>query len=70
MHLNEAAGAPRDLLATLRQPATIRARCAAVTRSVAEGRSGYFQLDLGRLDEAAQRVEGVIRRRFPELRIP
>ena len=68
--MSEAAGRPRDLLATLREPATIRARCAAVTRSVAEGRSGYFQLDLGRLDETARRVEGVIRRRFPELRIP
>ena len=70
MRLSDPRGEARDLLAALRQPATIRARCAAVTRSVAEGRSGYFQLDLGRLDDVARRVEGVIRRRFPDLRIP
>ena len=54
----------------LRRPATIRARCAAVTDAVADGRSGWFALDRGRLDEAAVRVVAVMRRRFPDGHIP
>lgn len=54
----------------LRRPATIRARCAAVTDAVADGRSGWFALDRGRLDEAAARVVAVMRRRFPDGHIP
>jgi len=61
---------PRELHTVLRQSATIRARCAAITRAVADERSGYFRLDRSRLPEAAQRVEAVIRRRFPGLQIP
>lgn len=64
------ANASPDLLAVLRRPATIRARCAAITRAVADDRSGWFRLDRTRLDDAAARVEAVIRRRFPDLRIP
>ena len=60
----------RDLLAVLREPATIRARCAAITAAVSDGRSGWFRVDRSRLDEAAARVEAVMRRRFPDLRIP
>ena len=63
--------APRtDVLALLRAPATVRARCAAVTRAVAEGRSGYFTLERGALDDAARRVARLTRERFPDLRIP
>ena len=43
----------RDPLAHLRDPATIRARCAAITRAVEEGRSAWFKLDRSRLPEAA-----------------
>ena len=68
--MSESQAEPRDLLAALRQPSTIRARCAAVTRAVADERSGYFRLDLSRLDDAARRVEAVIRTRFPDLHIP
>ena len=60
----------RDPLAALREPATIRARCAAVTRAVEDGRSGHFKLDRSRLPEVAQRVAALTRERFPDLRIP
>ncbi|MFM7531761.1 MAG: DUF1688 family protein [Rubrivivax sp.] len=60
----------RDPLARLREAATIRARCAAITRAVQEGRSGWFTLDRSRLPEAAQRVAALTRERFPDLRIP
>ncbi len=59
-----------DPLATLRDPATIRLRCAAVTDAVADGRSGWFRLDRSRLDEAAERVAALTRERFPDGRIP
>lgn len=62
--------AGRDPLAALRDPATIRARCAAVTQAVEQGLSGYFRLDRSRLDEAAERVATLTRERFPDLRIP
>jgi hypothetical protein len=54
----------------LRDPATIRERCAAITRSVTEGRSPSFKLDRSRLDEVAARVEQVTRAAYPDLRIP
>ncbi len=57
-------------MAVLRDPRTIRARCAAVTAAVADDRSGWFKLDRSRLPEAAARVVAVMRRRFPDLRIP
>ena len=59
-----------DPLATLRDPATIRLRCAAVTDAVADGRSGWFRLERSRLDEAAERVAALTRERFPDGRIP
>jgi hypothetical protein len=59
-----------DLLAVLRRPQTIRARCAAITAAVADERSGWFRLDRSRLPEAAARVAALTRRRFPDLRIP
>jgi hypothetical protein len=57
-------------LDVLREPGTIRARCAAVTRAVSEGRSPHFMLDRGRLDEVAERVEALTRSRFPDGKIP
>jgi hypothetical protein len=61
---------PRDLLATLHHPATIRLRCAAVTQAVADGRSSHFRLDRSRLDDAAQRVAATLRRLYPTGAIP
>lgn len=59
-----------DLLEKLRQPQTIRVRCAAITQAVTDGRSGWFRIDRSRLPEAAARVAALTRRRFPDLRIP
>ncbi|MFM7848033.1 MAG: URC4/urg3 family protein [Rubrivivax sp.] len=60
----------RDPLAALRESATIRARCAAVTRAVEQGRSGHFKLDRSALPAVAQRVAALTRERFPDLKIP
>ena len=59
-----------DAATVLRDPATIRERCAAITRAVSEGRSANFKLDRSRLDGVAQRVEQVTRENYPDLRIP
>ena len=67
------AGAPRhgpDAASVLRNPATIRERCAAITRAVGEGRSSNFVLDRSRLDEVARRVEAVTRAAYPTLEVP
>ena len=60
----------RDPLAALRESATIRARCAAVTRAVEQGRSGHFKIDRSALPAVAQRVAALTRERFPDLKIP
>ncbi len=60
----------RDAASVLRDPATIRERCAAITRAVSEGRSSHFVLDRSRLDGVAGRVEAVTRAAYPTLQIP
>ncbi len=60
----------KDPLAALRDPATIRARCAAVTRAVEEGRSGWFKIDRSALPAVAHEVATLTRERFPDLKIP
>ena len=59
-----------ELLKGLRDPATIRLRCAAITRAVDERRSSFFTIDRSKLDAAAARVEHLMRARFPDLVIP
>jgi len=59
-----------DLFAALREPATIRLRCAAITRAVADGRSSFFGIDRSRLGAAADRVAALTLQRFPDLKIP
>jgi Protein of unknown function (DUF1688) len=54
----------------LRSTATIRERCANITRAVEAGRSAHFTLALERLDDVVQRVETVTRTRHPSLDIP
>ena len=54
----------------LRNPATIRARCAAITHAVADGSSAWFKLDRSRLADVARRVDEVTRAAYPDLRIP
>ena len=60
----------RDPLAALREPATIRVRCAAVTRAVEDGRSGHFKLDRSRLPDLAHRVAALACERFADLKMP
>jgi len=54
----------------LRQPATIRERCAAITQAAADGQSAHFTLQRARLDEVADRVAALTRARFPTLQVP
>ena len=60
----------RDPLAALRDPATIRMRCAAVTRAVDNGLSGWFTIDRSQLPVVAREVAALTRERFPDLKIP
>ncbi len=57
-------------LGQLFDPATIRARCAAVLRSVQGDVSPSFTLDRSRLDAVAERVAALTLKRFPDLVIP
>lgn len=57
-------------LARLFDPGTVRARCAAIERSVANNVSSHFTLDKQHLAAAADRVAALTLRRFPDLRIP
>ncbi len=60
----------RHPLALLRDPATIRVRCAAVLKSVEDNNSANFRLDRDALAAVADRVAALTLRRFPDLRIP
>ena len=57
-------------LARLFDPGTVRARCAAIERSVANNVSSHFTLDKRHLPAAADRVAALTLRRYPDLRIP
>ena len=65
-----AADTSRHPLALLRDPGTVRARCAAILRSVDANVSEHFKVDRSRLDAVAERVAALTRRRFPDLQIP
>jgi hypothetical protein len=54
----------------LRDPATVRERCAALTQWIGDGRSAHFTIDRSRLEDAAQRVARLARKRFPDACIP
>ena len=60
----------RHPLDSLRDPGTVRARCAAVLASVEANVSEHFRLDRSRLPAVAERVAALTLRRFPDLRIP
>ncbi|WP_084545253.1 DUF1688 family protein [Derxia gummosa] len=57
-------------VAELRQPATIRARAANVLAAVKAGKSEFFRIDEGKLDEAAALVAEVTRGNYPTLDVP
>jgi hypothetical protein len=59
-----------NAIVTLRDPATIRRRCANVTAAVAAGASACFTLDRTRLDAVADRVAALTRSRFGDGPIP
>jgi len=63
-------GALHDAVRTLRSPATIRERCAAITRAVSEGQSAHFRIDRSHLPALAERVAAITRERYPTLEIP
>jgi len=50
--------------------AAVRERCGMVLAAAERGDTRHFRLDPRRLDEAAERVIAVTRRRFPDLRVP
>lgn len=52
----------------LRDPATVRERCAALTQWIGDGRSVHFTIDRSRLGDAAGRVARLARQRFPDVR--
>jgi hypothetical protein len=54
----------------LRDPATIRARCAEITAGVAAGKSRWFAIDDSRLPATADFVAEVTRRSYPDLNVP
>ncbi|MEY2652998.1 MAG: hypothetical protein RLZZ524_25 [Pseudomonadota bacterium] len=55
---------------TLRDPAEIRRRCAAIAAHVSDGSSPHFTLDRSRLPAVAARIAKLSLARFPTLRIP
>ena len=57
-------------LAQLHDPATIRARCAAILKSVEGGVSPSFAIDRSRLPAVAERVAALTLKRYPDLVIP
>lgn len=68
--LTESEAPSRHPLALLRDPATIRLRCAAVLKSVEDNNSANFRLNRDALGAVADRVAALTLRRFPDLRIP
>ena len=57
-------------LAQLHDPATIRARCAAILKSVESGVSPSFAIDRSKLPAVAERVAALTLKRYPDLVIP
>ena len=59
-----------EALSALRSVATVRERCANLTRAVDEGRSQHFRLARERLEGVVARVEALTRARYPNLSVP
>ena len=57
-------------IARLRSPAEIRRRSRRILEGVAAGDSAWFAVDRARLDDAAEQVAAVTRRRYPDLAVP
>lgn len=50
--------------------AAVRERCAIVFAAAERGETRHFRLDLARLEDAAERVAAITRRRYRDLRVP
>ena len=70
MALSETVAVSAHPLAQLHDPATIRARCAAILRSVESGVSPSFAIDRSQLPAVADRVAALTLKRYPDLLIP
>ena len=57
-------------VSVLRDAATIRSRCANISRAVSEGRSSHFRIDRSRLDAVAERVATLTLARHPDGVVP
>lgn len=68
--MTAAAGVGNRAVVALLHTTAIRARCRNITAAVTAGDSRYFRIDRARLDDAAQCVVEVTRRRYPDLAIP
>lgn len=66
---SEIAG-PSPRVRTLRDPATIRQRSGEIFAAANRGKSAHFNVDLSKLDRAAELTVGSIRRDYPSLEIP
>lgn len=63
-------GGPSARVRRLRDPRTIRARAREVFDAACAGNTPHFSVDLGKLDDAAARTVAVIRRDYPDLKVP
>lgn len=62
--------APSEAVRTLREPATIRERCANITAAVEAGDSAWFSIDDSRRRHTAQLVAELTLRQYPRLEVP
>ncbi|MFM7345402.1 MAG: URC4/urg3 family protein [Tagaea sp.] len=63
-------GGPSSRVRRLRDPRTIRARAREVFDAACAGSTPHFAVNLDRLDDAAARTVVVIRRDYPDLKVP
>ncbi len=63
---SEATADPTALLSA----AAVRERCEIVFAAAKRGETPHFRLDCARLDEVADRVAAITRRRYPDLAVP
>ena len=62
--------APSEAVRTLREPATIRERCANITAAVEAGDSAWFRIDDSRCAYTARLVAELTLRQYPGLNVP
>jgi hypothetical protein len=61
---------PESAVATLRSPATIRARCRNILEAGLRGELAWFSVDLDKLRDAARLTAEQTRTRYPDLKVP